>query len=712
MVDQTVSHYRVLEPLGAGGMGVVYKAQDVRLERAVALKFLPPDRAHDRLTLERFLREARTASALNHPNICTIYEIDEHEGAHFIAMELLDGQPLDRMIDGRPLSITRLLTLAVQMADGLDAAHTRGILHRDIKPANIFVNARGQVKILDFGLAKLTADRGSSLMSGVSRLETELLTTRKGVALGTVAYMSPEQARGEELDVRSDLFSFGVVLYEMATGERSFQGSTSAVVFDAILNREPRAPIELNANVPLALERIIARALEKDRSNRFQTAADMRAELESVRRDYESGSVSSWSPASGVTAAAAPSGASWPSASAEAVIARSGMRSSADNFARSAARPAADGAVSSAVGPTATEAGAALPSPARAHPRWMLWASGLLLAASVFFFLHGRSQPASPETPVEAREFATATAPSPASLTATSPAAASPVAASPVAASPVAASPAGAALTASAPSARKTADVAPTDASVPVVDPLIEQMRIARAKIDAKLYDQGVADLKQALSQNPTSTNAPAALLLVANAYDSQGRSSDAMATYVELRSKYSASKTVAAEATYRLAELVLQSKQDNKETDARALLTEVVTNAPKSPWAPRALARRAALEERAKIRVGDSELQTSVPAALVSYRSLVKNYPTAESAETALLKLADFYDDAKRYDLAAQTLQDLARRFPNNTRDAAWRAGEMYEKRVKDPQKAREAYMLVPASSSRYRDAQKKLQK
>src|SRR6186713_2218260 len=312
MVDQTVSHYRVLESLGAGGMGIVYKAEDVRLARAVALKFLPPDRAHDQQTLERFLREARTASALNHPNICTIYEIDEHEGAHFIAMELLEGQPLDRMIDGRPLSMARLLNLAVQIADGIDAAHTLGILHRDIKPANIFVTSRGQAKILDFGLAKLTGDSASSMRSGMSQLETELLTTRKGVALGTVAYMSPEQARGEELDVRSDLFSFGVVLYEMATGERSFQGTTSAVVFDAILNREPRAPIELNANVPVALERVIARCLQKDRNLRYQTASAIREDLQQVRRDRESGTVSTTRSAAGVVPAAS-SGTSWPS---------------------------------------------------------------------------------------------------------------------------------------------------------------------------------------------------------------------------------------------------------------------------------------------------------------------------------------------------------------------------------------------------------------
>ncbi len=332
MINQTISHYRITGQLGSGGMGVVYEAEDLNLGRKVALKFLPPQLSRDQNALDRFLLEARTASALNHPNICTIYAVEKAEGENaqsFIAMESLEGQSLDQKLFSGPLPTDRLIDISIQLADALDAAHAKGIVHRDIKPANIFLSPRGQVKVLDFGLAKLTRSEMQMETIGVTQdSPTPAHLTSPGATVGTIAYMSPEQARGEELDTRSDLFSLGTVLYQMATGKLPFSGATSAVIFHAILELDPVSPLQLNATLPSKLQEIIEKLLEKDRDLRYQSAADLRGDLKRLKRDVESGRKGAAAPGTAPTPVAATAVSGSGSAVPTAVAPRSSQASS------------------------------------------------------------------------------------------------------------------------------------------------------------------------------------------------------------------------------------------------------------------------------------------------------------------------------------------------------------------------------------------------
>jgi serine/threonine protein kinase/outer membrane protein assembly factor BamD (BamD/ComL family) len=724
MIGQVVSHYRVIEQIGAGGMGVVYRAEDTRLGRPLVLKFLPAVLSRDPMALERFEREAKAASSMNHPGICTVYDIGEFEGQQYIAMEYLEGQPLDRFIGHKPLPLSMMLDLAVQITDAIELAHSHGILHRDIKPANVFITKRGHAKVLDFGLAKLAADgSGASALDATAQTIGAQLRTTVGMAVGTVAYMSPEQARGEVLDTRSDLFSLGVVLHEMATGRQAFAGPTAAVVFDAILNRTPPPIVSVNPEVPLELERIVDKAIEKDRMLRYQHAADLKSDLARLKRDRESGRVSIGGLSesrSGVRPAADGSSGSTP----EVVAA-------APASASSEAVPAAASSAAAVPAPVGSPAPQRVPAQSKAKKSNTTAIAAAMVGvlavggAAVGYVLTRPtvesqapvSQPAAAAaaTPEAVAPPVAEPKPVPAPTAGPQPVAPAPPepTTTPAPAKPTPAAtrrtPAGQTPVASASTPPPAAPLRPAPPPVVEPDPVAGAVEAALPAIEHGQFDAALSGLQSALGERPTSPSASQARLLIARIYDRQGRTDAALAAYADLRATYP-KDPASADALLRMADLVQQTRRPDRTKVARSHLDEIVANFSTTNVAPRALAQRAVIEERENVKVTDPVLQRVVPAALVSYRQLTEAYPQAAQSEAAFIRLARFYDDMKRYDLQAQALTALGSYFPNTRHDAWWEAGEVFERRLRDVSKAKDAYSRVPTTSRRYRDAQKKL--
>ena len=639
MTGKTFSRYRVLEKLGEGSTAAVYKGEDLALGRPVALKFLLAGVPAGSSGALRFQHEARTASSLNHPNICTIYEIAEHDGRPFIVMELLEGQVLTRVIAGRPVPLDRLLELGIQIADALDAAHAERIVHRDIKPANIFVTHRDHVKILDFGLAMLAVPEPAARGLSPATVRT---------APGTVPYMSPEQLRGEDVDPRADLFSAGVVLYEMATGRRAFAGQTSSEIAAAILNQPPAPLHEFNADLPVELDRIINKALEKNRKLRFQTASDLRADLQRLKRDLDTDT------------------------------------GRLDAYAGT-------GPVSGRH--RALAVGAAVPPRPRSIPVTVLVggsALAVLAGAGALLIQKSLAQPAGiasrPAEPLR------------------------PPREQPVVASPPSIVQAPAERV---PSATQPSSAAPKTTAPATIAPehylARRELQIARAKADARLYDQALATLGGLLTNYGTSPLASDAHFLMADIQKTQGRIDDAMGTYLEFATRHPRHSR-APEALFRMAELVSASKRRDRESEARTILTNIADTYPGKSWAVRALMVKGEIEEREKIRERDGVLKASVPSALITYRQVATNYSSSDAAEKALWKLGALYETIKRFDLAATTYAGIAERYVT-ARDEAWfKAARIYDRQLKDRARAHAAYAQVRSTSRHYNDAQKKV--
>jgi serine/threonine protein kinase/TolA-binding protein len=732
---QQLGHYKVLEPLGAGGMGVVYRAQDTVLGRMVALKVLPAASSSDPEAVSRFKREARTASSLNHPNICTIYGFDDVDGCCYLAMELLDGETLDRRLLKGPLEPASLIDVATQVADALDAAHVEGILHRDIKPANIFITKRGQTKVLDFGLAKLsTAHHRRNGGDQSTTVEPTVFTSVVGTTVGTVAYMSPEQARAEDLDSRTDLVSFGVVLYEMATGRVSFPGNTTAVIFDGILNRDPAAASSCNPAISSELDRIIAKALEKDRALRYQTAADLRADLQRLRRD--SSKRFAVPPAAPTPGPVAPSGATSNQALDATIISppptRHGMAAIDPALAVTVAVPAAPPSThggSAAPAPMAAMPAAAVPAPAppaaRSGPPVAIIggiAAVLVVGVAGVFVMRGGSEPPATDAAPAAATM-TPGDPSVPAMYDGAPATDAPSApAAPT--TPVPTPPPGRSAATAPAAPGTTPGTAPGTTAKPAVPAkgamppppdltaeAAKRMDVARAKLRSNLLDQGVADLRAIVTEFPGTTVAADAAFLAADALTRAGRTDDAMAAHVEFENRF-ANDSRLAESQLALADLTLKSRRPNREDAAREAYGRAAAAAPGTDTALRALQARIAIEERRKLKERDAAVGKDMPASFATLRTLADQFPASPHGMLALYRLGAGYADNDQWEMAARAWTDLANRYPDNPNDAWWLLGELYERRLRDNTRAQAAYAQVPQSSKRYQDAQRKLRR
>ena len=725
LVGQTLGHYKILDQLGAGGMGVVYRAQDTKLGRQVALKVLPASsNTTGDESVERFRREARTASALNHPNICTIYSFDEHEGQLYLAMELLDGEPLDRRLSGRPLDLRLMLDTAAQVADALDAAHAEGILHRDIKPANIFLTRRGQVKVLDFGLAKLSPEyrrRSGRFDAAGETFIPEHFASQAGTTVGTIAYMSPEQARGDDVDPRTDLFSFGVVLYEMATGKQTFPGHTTAVVFDGILNRDPAAPSTVNSMLPPELDRIISKALEKDRSLRYQTAADIGADLKRLRRD--SGSKSAVPAASGVNVPAADAQTVVINSAPAVIGAPSGIGSAPIISAPPSPRPQMPMRPSD---PSAVIRAAA-------KTPWF-WGAGVgvlaiaAVAAGVGAYLASRGgRPAIEQAQaVTPATVPPSTDPNAANATATQPQAGAPPATATAPPAAIAAAPPPAKTTPQLSAGTKPA--APVETAVTATKSPVkvgsvptpvsrdseasQRLDVAKAKLANNLNDQALADLRQIIAEYPNTAPAAEAAFLAADVHEKTGRMDDAMAAFVEFEQRFARDRR-AVESKLRRAQILSRRETPQAQMQARELWAQVARDHAGTPSAQIALQQKLRMEtERKNLRELDPVMNIQVPAVIPTLRMIIEQFPDTPQAMAARNRLALMLEDLDRWAETAQVLEDLGARSGGNPAEVWFRLGEIYERRLKNPGRAKEAYAKVPKNSPRYNDAQRRLKR